>query len=131
MDTSEAIKIIEALASGIDPITGELFQENSSYNNPKVIRALFLSSKALNSLKDRERRERVLPENAGKPWTPDEEQMLLEAFDLDINVKGLAKRHSRTPGAITARLVRLGRISERSEELGRAKHSFAPTRKSP
>ena len=60
-----------------------------------------------------------MPGNSGKPWTQDDDRMLLEGFDRGINVEALAERHSRTQGAIAARLVRLGRISERSEVLDR------------
>ena len=35
------IKIIEGLANGIDPVTGELLPSNAPYNSPEVIRALF------------------------------------------------------------------------------------------
>ena len=118
MDTSEAIKIVEALAKGVDPTTGELFEESSPYNHPSVIRALFLALKALEQVKDRGRRDRGLPDKAGTPWSAEEDQRLLEAFDQGIDVNELAERHCRTRGAIAARLVRLGRITERSEVWG-------------
>lgn len=38
---NEAKKIIETLANGMDPKTGRLFPEQSVFNNPLVIRALF------------------------------------------------------------------------------------------
>ena len=119
MNKSEAMKTVEALANGVDPVTGELFQENSPYNHPRVIRALFLSLRALESLREKQTRATGLPRNAGKPWTQDDDQILLGAFNQGINVIELAERQSRTRGAIAARLVRLGRISERSEVLGR------------
>jgi len=115
MDKSEALETVEALAHGIDPVTGELFQENSPLNHPRVIRALFLSLKALERLKEREARASGLPGNAGKPWTHDDDRILLEAFDRGIDVEALAQLCSRTQGAIAARLVRLGRISDRSD----------------
>ena len=54
MDKSEALETVEALAHGIDPVTGELFPEDSPFNHPRVIRALFLSINALEGLKGRE-----------------------------------------------------------------------------
>ncbi|WP_298768357.1 hypothetical protein [uncultured Shewanella sp.] len=39
MDTH--LKIIEALANGIDPLTGEVLPNESPYNHPDTIRALF------------------------------------------------------------------------------------------
>ena len=118
MHASEAIEIVEALANGVNPTTGELFEESSPYNHPSVIRALFLALKALERLQDRERRDRELPDKAGTPWSSEEDHRLLEAFDQGIDVHELAERHSRTRGAIAARLVRLGRIPERSEAGG-------------
>ena len=117
MDKSEALETVEALAHGIDPVTGEILPEDSPFNHPRVIRALFLSINALERLKEREKRASGLPGNSGKPWNQDDDRMLLEAFDRGIKVEALAERHSRTQGAIAARLVRLGRISERSEVL--------------
>jgi hypothetical protein len=37
----EAKEIIEALANGINPETGEILPAQSNFNSPQVIRALF------------------------------------------------------------------------------------------
>lgn len=119
MDTSEAIRIIEALANGADPVTGELLPESSPYNNPQVIRALFQALQALERLNERGRRQRTLPPYAGKPWTEEEDRLLAEAFDSGASLKDLALKHGRTEGAIAARLVKLGKVSERAEAYDR------------
>lgn len=113
MEATEAIKTIQLLANGIDPVTGEIFPDSSPYNHPKIIRALFRSLKALERVK--EKRERSLPANAGKAWNSEEDRLLMEGFDAGVLVKQLATKHGRTEGAIAARLVRLGKISERAE----------------
>jgi hypothetical protein len=41
MQIQIAKQIIETLAQGINPVTGEVFDEDSPYNAPPVIRALF------------------------------------------------------------------------------------------
>ena len=41
MDTVRAREIIRSLADGIDPTTGEVLSEESVYNKPDVIRALY------------------------------------------------------------------------------------------
>ena len=46
MDISEARAIIKTLAKGVDPFTGEVFAEDSPYNHPQVIRALFAAHDA-------------------------------------------------------------------------------------
>ncbi len=45
---------------------------------------------------------------AGQPWTPEEEQRLKDAFTAQTPLKAIAAAHGRTPGSITARLLRLG-----------------------
>lgn len=65
--TAQALRIIEALANGADPTTGELLPESSPYNSPQVIRALFQALQALERLNERGRRQRTLPPYAGKP----------------------------------------------------------------
>ena len=49
-------------------------------------------------------------EHAWQPWTKEEEERLLAAFDGGATVKELASAHKRKVGGITARLVKLGRL---------------------
>lgn len=109
---SEALEVIKLLSDGIDPETGELLTDNHIFNNPKVIRSLFVAIKALEHSIKTNRRRKLLPENAGKPWTEDEDSQLIEEFDKGENMAQLSKHHLRTKGAITARLVRLGKIND-------------------
>jgi hypothetical protein len=41
------------------------------------------------------------------PWSEEEDKLLAERFNEDIKITQLAKLHSRTYGAIKARLVKL------------------------
>ena len=77
-----------------------------------VIRALFIATNALDSLAKREQREKTLPDNAGKAWSEIEDSELLSAFDVGRSIKDIAAKHGRTEGAISARLIRLGRIKK-------------------
>ncbi|MFH0810421.1 MAG: hypothetical protein V2A77_08155 [Pseudomonadota bacterium] len=115
MSPEEAKSIIEALANGIDPETGEVLSGEGVFNRPKIIRALFLAAKALDDLVKGENRVKALPGNAGKAWSETEDSELLAAFDGGLPIKEIAARHGRTGGAITSRLIRLGRIKERAE----------------
>jgi hypothetical protein len=110
MSPHEAKSIIEALANSVDPETGEVLSAQSVFNNPQVIRALFIATNALDSLAKREKREKALPDNTGKAWSELEDSELLSAFDVGSSIKDIAAKHGRTKGAITARLLRLGRI---------------------
>ena len=78
MELQAAHQIIDTLAQGIHPITGEAMPEDSPYNAPPVIRALFAVSQALQGKPARVRRG--LPPNAGKPWAPEDDAKLETAF---------------------------------------------------
>ena len=111
MTPAEAKQVIEVLAGGIDPETGEVLPEGSPVNSPHVIRALFLAAKALELQANKQARpQNASATNAGKPWTEAEDQQLAAAFDAGTAVAALAQTHQRTPGAITSRLIRLGRL---------------------
>jgi hypothetical protein len=109
MDPAEAKQILEALANGVDPSTGEVFSEQSPFNHPPVIRALFCAVRELEKL-GKPARSTELPSNAGKPWSADEDARLVQAFDEGMPIKELAQQHARSKGSITSRLIRLGRL---------------------
>lgn len=115
MSPLDAQKIIDALASGIDPETGEVVSDDSPLNNPHVIRALFLASKALGATIRRIESNDGRPGKAGKPWSDAEDKQLLQSFDSGTSIQELTNQHERSVGGISSRLVRLGRIKERSE----------------
>ena len=111
----EAQEIIEALANGIHPETGEILPAQSSFNSPRVIRALFVATKVLErTVKCAERNDK-LPCNAGRAWSEIEDTALISSFDAGVPVKKIAAKHGRTLGAIASRLVRLGKIHDRAE----------------
>ncbi|WP_440217040.1 hypothetical protein [Chromobacterium piscinae] len=47
MSPAEARSIVEALAIGVDPLSGELLSQHAVLRQPEVVRALFLASRAL------------------------------------------------------------------------------------
>ena len=110
MTTTEARKIIESLADGRCPQTGQKLPADSTYQQPDVVRALFVAARALTRAEQSEQRASSLPEHAGRAWNPAEEQRLCESFDAGKTVAELARIHERTRGAIQSRLERLGKI---------------------
>ncbi|MFY8042911.1 MAG: hypothetical protein ACOVOD_08280 [Rhodoferax sp.] len=117
MTPAEAKQIIDVLASGVDPATGEVLPEDNPLNSPHVIRALFIASKALERAAGKSARASAgepttatTTAKAGKPWSDDEDQRLLADFDAGTPVAALALAHERSSGAINSRLVRLGRL---------------------
>jgi hypothetical protein len=47
--------------------------------------------------------DKEIPSNMGSKWTTTEEQTLLDNLKNDLDIEDIAKKHSRTTGAINAR----------------------------
>ena len=109
MELQAARQIIDTLSQGIHPVTGEAMPEESPYNAPPVIRALFAVSQAL-AQRPPARPQCELPPNAGKAWDPQEDARLDAAFTQGLEVKQLAQELGRTPWAVESRLVKLGKL---------------------
>ncbi len=122
MERQTALHILQALAQGIDPHTGEHLSVTSPYQHPDTVRALFYALEVLNEAPDaraqsadvRPQRQ-AAPANAGKPWTEEEDKMLAERFDAGGSIADLALAHQRTRVAIQARLVKLGKVEAPAE----------------
>lgn len=99
LDNNRHLEILQALAAGTDPITGEVFPADSPYNQPEIIRALFFAINQLEALAEKG--------NQGLPWSEEEDALLAERFGNGAKITELAKLHSRTYGAIKARLLKL------------------------
>ena len=110
MKVKRALEIVSYLANGIEPQTGEIFPEESTYQHPETIRALFLAIKGLERLEKQEARELKLPQNAGKGWGNDEDNLLIKNFDEGNSLKIISEMHGRTEGSIRSRLLKLGKI---------------------
>ena len=103
MDIIRSKEIIRALAEGVDPITGEVLPEESVYNSPEVIRALYTLLEYINKDINRDPLR-----NAGKPWTDAEDDKLRDEFHSKTKISDIAKEHGRSYGAIESRLDKLG-----------------------
>ena len=107
MKLHEARTIVNTLAQGIDPVTGEVFAPDSPYNHPRVIRALFALHEHARSgrakLRVDEKRlrnlERGRPENAGLPWSEEDRAAVAAGFrdGKALGELGAALARSRCP----------------------------------
>jgi hypothetical protein len=116
MELQIARQIIDTLAQGIHPVTGEAMPEDSPYNAPPVIRALHAVSRALETApaapgEEPRSARRNLPPNAGKAWSAQEDAALETAFDAGIALKQVAQELGRTAFAVEQRLIKLGKIA--------------------
>lgn len=113
MEKEQTLRILNALANGVHPATGEKFAADSPYQHPDTVRALFEAMRAVEGGGPAPAGERkpALPQSgSGSRWTREEEQRLVAAFDAGKSVDELARAHSRSRVAIEARLVRLGKL---------------------
>lgn len=128
MELQIARQIIETLAQGIHPVTGEAMPDDSPYNAPPVIRALHAVARALaggaglpepHALLPSEssvstgasRTRRAAPPNAGKPWSAEDDAALVGGFEAGNDAKALAATLGRTRFGIEQRLVKLGKVA--------------------
>ena len=103
MNIERAKEIISILAEGIDPITGEVLPDECICNKPEVIRAFYciLNEKNIKS-------KALSPENAGKPWTEENDVELTSLYNSGMKKSELQKHFKRTSASIEARLLKLG-----------------------
>jgi hypothetical protein len=103
-DKNRHLEILQALAAGTDPVTGEVFPADSPYNQPEIIRALFFAINEIKALAEKG--------NQGLPWGEKEDELLAQRFTEGAKITELARLHSRTYGAIKARLLKLGLLQK-------------------
>ena len=116
MEKEQTLRILNALANGVHPATGEQFPAESPYQHPDTVRALFEAVRTMEQGRapagERPQRPASMPGNTGLRWTSEEEERLIAAFDAGRAVDELARAHNRTRAGIEARLVKLGKLDE-------------------
>ena len=110
MQLEAALPIVRALADGINPVTGELYPDQSPYAEPRALRALYSAVDLMQKEIDREKRRERLPANFGKPWTEGEDRALVGEFDAGSSLAVIATKHQRTQSSVRLRLEKLGKI---------------------
>jgi hypothetical protein len=114
MDREQTLRILNALANGVHPATGEKFAADGPYQHPDTVRALFEAMRAVEGATAAapapERKPPFPQSGSGSRWSAEEEERLASAFDSGRTVDELARVHNRSRAAIEARLVRLGKM---------------------
>ena len=110
MQLDTALPIVRALADGINPVTGELYPDQSPYAEPRALRALYSAVDLMQKEIDREKRRERLPANFGKAWTLEEDGVLASEYDSGVSLPEIARKHQRTQSSIRLRLEKLGKI---------------------
>ena len=109
MDINRAKEIISTLVEGVDPTTGEVLPDNSVCNKGEVVRAFYA---VLNHL-DEKKPKKNMPANAGKPWTKEDEDLLIGLYHSGTPKKVICTSLQRSETGVAARLVHLGVIEDR------------------
>ena len=110
MQILAALPIVQALADGVNPVTGEAYPDQSPYAEPRTLRALYSAVDLMQKEIEREKRRERLPANFGKPWTAEEDQAAVSEYDSGLTLPEMARRHLRTQSSIRLRLEKLGKI---------------------
>lgn len=123
---SRVVEILEVLAAGADPVTGEELSEGGPLNRREVIRALAAAAALLDghqaggqkaaSLAERNR-EAGLPLRSNTRWTPEEEAAIQEELLAGATIGEVARGRDRTRGAIVSRLRQLGLLGPEEYRL--------------
>ena len=61
MNPSSALHIVESLANGVDPETGEIYPPDSPYQRAPIVRALFAAREAAQRINGNHLGVRALP----------------------------------------------------------------------
>ena len=118
----KARAVLQALAHGLHPVTGDELPEQDIVNDVDVTRAISMAVLALDQMTTRLIRRQALPEKVGMGWAEKEVQQLKDEFNGHESLSVIAKKHGRTVRAIEARLESLGllRANQRTTKGGYA-----------
>src|SRR5262249_27329028 len=108
MEIADAIKVVRALADGVNPQTRERLKDDSGCRNAQAIMAL---NRALSALVAEQERELKRPAGAGRYWTRAEDEQICEELRKGMNFDEIAKAHQRSVASIIVRLVKLGKVA--------------------
>jgi hypothetical protein len=111
MREQRAREILQSLIQGVNPFDGEELPDGSILQQADVLRALLAGVAALEDGEARAERRAQMPENMGRPWNDEEQELLVTAFHAGEPLSDIALRHRRTLRAIEARLEKFGLIS--------------------
>jgi hypothetical protein len=108
MEIEEAIRVVRAMADGLDPETHESLAPESLCRKSLVVKAL---NRAVGALIAQHDREQNRPTGAGKYWTGKEDAEVCDEVRKGMDFRDIAKAHNRSVPSIVARLVKLGKIA--------------------
>ena len=109
MDIIRAKELLTMLTDGVNPLTGEVLSDEDSCNQVEIVRALNVALRAMEN--QAKRRNSPPPENAGKPWSREDDTLLCKMFDEGCSKAKMREHFKRSTTSIEARLVKCGKIA--------------------
>lgn len=97
------LEIVNSFIEGVDPFTGEIFNDNHVLRDPSAMEILIIAQKAI------EKRVKYIKNRSSKSgdkWQNSEDEMLISEYKSGMSIKEIAKVHERSNGAILSRLTR-------------------------
>jgi hypothetical protein len=118
-DKIEKAKVVlQKIANGINPITGEIFEKDNFLNNPKIIRCFYFVSEILDNVLNGKYRDLnlttfyITPEDKNKVKFP-QENIGVNQFSNCINASIDLSRSKKLTGVeLNKRLKKMGILSE-------------------
>ncbi len=122
MEDSEALRIVRALADGVNPETGEILGADSVFQQPQTFPALDRAAAALETyagIPDKNRDpsakiEQIRLVDPSQPWLPEEDEKLYMEFYHSIDFECIAERLGRSKTEVISRLIKLGKKKTRA-----------------
>ena len=130
MDFEKASELLRKLANGVNPQTAEPLPQESPYNTPEIVRALFVACEHLpkrkksSEQKQQENLQKGLPRNSGLPWLDEARTAVANLYRAGASIEKIASSQDRSRLAIVAELKRQNVIT--AEEA--AKYGLNATR---
>lgn len=109
MELKRVKEIINMLANGRDPVSGDKIPDDSFLNHRDCVRALSLAAFYI-PVEDSKQGQR------GARWTAEEENMLTALFEAQEPIGRIASKMGRSRAAIKARLIKVGLLQYRKHE---------------
>lgn len=123
MNTEEAIRILENLHDGIDPVTGEVLSEGNVLEQAPVMRAIYMAIVALRqgTFCDNPLEDLWTNIDGGlnrmRPWTDEEDKLLTELYRNGMSIEQLAEKLIRKTRGIKERLSALEVLNPPREKV--------------
>lgn len=114
------VDLIDSINEGINPITGETFNESNLLEDKAFINAITqLYKKYVVQRTDK-------PGRAGEAWSKEEDAQLKEEFSNRMSMAEMTKVHERSSGAIQRRLEKYHLLNANEGDKGDEDDQFVP-----